>query len=162
MTAQQSWQAQSWYTPARSSDSSPNMAEGASDENERPLKDLLSDLTHSGQVLLRNEIELAKAELKEQAAQAGKGAALLSGGAVAGLLTLFLLSFAAAWGLAEVMPVWAGFLIVGVVYALIAGGLLMAGKKRLAAVKPAPAQTMATLKRDVETAKTSISRGLHA
>lgn len=154
----QSWRAQSWYTPSTAPPPSP-MPEG---ESERPLKDLLADLTQSGQALMRNEIELAKAEFKDQAKLAGKGAALLSGGAVAALLALFLLSFAAAWALGEVMPIWAGFLIMGVVYAAVAGGLLLAGKQRLAAVRPAPNQTLATLRSDVETAKSSISRGIHA
>jgi hypothetical protein len=155
------WQAnQPWQTGGAPTQSP--MGAGRSDDDDRPLGELFSNLARSLQTLIGKEVELAKAELKEQAAVAGKGAGLLSAGAVGGLLALFLLSFAAAWGLAEVMPVWAGFLIMGAVYALVAGGLLMAGKKRLASVRPAPTQTVETLRRDVETAKTSLQRGVHA
>lgn len=165
------WQnTQPWHTPGAPAAPTAAGAPGppaahavaSSTDDERPLGELFSDLTRSLQTLVRKEIELAKAEIKEQATEAGKGAATLSAGAVGGLLGLFLLSFAAAWGLAEVIPVWAGFLIMGVLYAVIAAGLVMSGKRRLASVRPAPTQTVETLRRDVETAKASLSRGVHA
>jgi len=158
------WQAnQPWRTASPAPDPAPGYgAASAPVDDERPIGELFSDLSRSLQNLVRGEVELAKAEIKEQAAVAGKGAAQLSAGAVAGLLALFLLSFAAAWGLAEVIPIWAGFLIMGVLYAIVAGALVMAGKGRLASVRPAPTQTVETLRRDVETAKASLARGVHA
>jgi hypothetical protein len=128
-------------------------------EDERPIGELFSDLTRSLQTLIRKEVELAKVEMKEQTSRAGKGAAMLAIGGVGGFVALLLLSFAAAWGLAEaIAPGWA-FLVVGVLYLLIAGPLLLVGKKKLATVKPVPSQTVETLKEDAEVAKASLSRG---
>ena len=141
---------QSWY---------PNQSTSTTPEDERPLGELFSDLTKSVQVLIRKEVELAKVELKDQAARAGKGTAMLVVGGVGAFVALFLLSFAAAWGLAEVIPTGFAFLIVGVVYLLVAVPLLLAGKKKLADVNPVPRQAVETLKQDAEVAKASWARG---
>jgi hypothetical protein len=126
---------------------------------ERPMGELFSDLTRSLQTLIRQEVELAKVEMKEQTARAGKGATMLAAGGVGGFVALLLLSFAAAWGLAEVIaPGWA-FLVVGGLYLLIAGPLLLAGKKKLETVNPVPRQAVETLKEDAEAAKASLTRG---
>jgi uncharacterized membrane protein YqjE len=142
--------AQSWY---------PGPSGSLDPEDERPLGELFSDLTRSVQVLIRKEVELAKVELKEQTSRATKGIAMLAVGGVGGLFALLLLSFAAAWGLAEVIPTGFAFLIVGVVYLLVAVPLLLAGKKKLAEVNPVPRQAVETLKQDAEVAKASWSRG---
>ena len=141
---------QSWYPPR---------SDALDPEDERPLGELFSDLTRSVQVLIRKEVELAKVELKEQTSRATKGATMLVVGGVGALFALLLLSFAAAWGLAEVIPTGFAFLIVGVVYLLVAVPLLLAGKKKLAEVNPVPRQAVETLKQDAEVAKTSWSRG---
>ncbi len=127
--------------------------------DERPVGELLSELTRSVQTLIRKEVELAKVEMKEQASRAGKGAALLAVGGVGGFVALLLVSFAAAWGLAEVIATGLAFLVVGVLYLVVAVPLLLAGKKKLEMVKPVPRQTVETLKEDAETAKVSWSRG---
>jgi fatty acid desaturase len=126
---------------------------------ERSLSELLSDVTTEIATLFRKEVELAKAETSEQVSRAAKAGAMLGVAAVVGFLTLILLAFAAAWGLSEVVPEGVAFLIVGVVFALVAGVLAMAGKKRLAAVNPMPNQTVETLKADVQVAKDSFARG---
>jgi formate/nitrite transporter FocA (FNT family) len=141
---------QSWYTPTNS----------PGPDDERPLGELFSDMTRSLQTLVRKEVELAKVEVKEQASRASKAAAMLAGTAVAGFFALLLLSFAAAWGLAEGIPTGLAFLAIGLLYGVVALLLLVVGKKRLATVKPVPEQTMQTLKEDVEVAKTSLSRGV--
>lgn len=145
--------AQPWYTDQQNGRSTSDT------EDERPLSELFSDMTHSFQVLVRKEVELAKVEIKEQASRAGKAAGLLVGAALIGFFALLLLSFAAALGLAEGIPTWLAFLAVGLIYAAVAGLLLVTGKKRLASVKPVPRQTVETLREDVEVAKTSLSRG---
>jgi uncharacterized membrane protein YqjE len=152
--------AQSWYSQS-SSYGSPASSGNADNEPEddRPLGELFSDLSRSVQTLVRNEIELAKVEVKEQAGRAGKAAAMLTVAGVVGFLAIVLLSFAAAWGLAEGVPTWLGFLAVGLLYGAIAGLLLVVGKKKLATVKPVPKQAVDTLREDVEVAKTSLSRG---
>jgi len=68
-----------------------------------------------------------------------------------------MLSFAAAWGLTEVVPEGVAFLIVGGAYGLIALALLGLGRQRLKAVKPVPEQTVETLKEDVAWAKQQMS-----
>jgi len=128
-------------------------------EDERSLGELFSELTQELQALLRKEVELAKTELQEQASRAAKGVAMFAAAAVMGFLAIVLLSFAVAWGLAEVVPTGFAFLAVGVLYLAVAGLLAMLGRKRLASVEP-PTQTLQTLQEDVQTAKSSLSRGM--
>ena len=127
---------------------------------ERPLGELLSDVTAQLQQLVRKEMELARVETKEQIGRAGKGAAAFGGAAFAGLLAAILVAFAAAFGLAEVMATGLAFLIVGVVVGAVAGILALQGKKKMASVDPVPQQTVETVKEDVETAKDSLQRGV--
>ena len=128
-------------------------------DDERPLGDLVSDLTRSMQTLVKKEVELAKVEIKDTAAKAGKGGAMLAAAGVVGFVALLLVSWAAAWGLAEGIPTWLAFLAIGLLYGAIAGLLALTGKKQLQKVNPVPRETMQTLKQDVETAKSSLSRG---
>ena len=126
---------------------------------DRSLSDLLSDVTTEIATLFRKEVELAKAETSEQVSRAAKAGGMLGAAAVIGFLDLILFSFAAAWALSEVVPEGVAFAIVGVVFAIVAGVLAMAGKKRLATVNPVPNQTVQTLKADVQVAKDSFARG---
>jgi membrane protein implicated in regulation of membrane protease activity len=126
---------------------------------ERSLSELLSDVTTEIATLFRKEVELAKAETSEQVSRAAKAGGMLGAAAVIGFLDLILFSFAAAWALSEVVPEGVAFLIVAVVFAIVAGVLAMAGKKRLASVNPVPNQTVETLKADVQVAKDSFARG---
>ena len=127
---------------------------------DRSLSELVSDVTGEIATLFRKEVELARAETSEQISKAAKAGAMLGAAAVVGLLTLILLAFAAAWGLSEVVPEGVAFLIVGLVFGLVAAVLASAGKKKIAAVKPMPDQTVQTLKADVQVAKDSFSRGV--
>lgn len=138
-------------SPARSSTS-----------GERPLGELLSEVTAQLQQLVRKEMELARVETKEQIGRVTKGAAAFGAAAVVGFVALILLAFAAAWGLAEVMATGLAFLIVGVVFLAVAGGLAVQGKAKLARVDPVPQQTVETVKEDVETAKDSLQRGVNS
>ena len=84
-------------------------------EPDLSLGELLGRVTSDFGNLVSTQVELAKVEIKEEVAKAGKGAAMISGGAVAALLGVLLVSMAAAWGLAEVIePGWS-FLIVGTI-----------------------------------------------
>ena len=89
--------------------------------------------------------------------KAGKGAGMLGGAAIAGYLTLTLLSFAAAWGLSEVVPEGVAFLIVGLVWAAIGGVLARTGKKELDQVRTPPPVTKQTIQEDVQWAKQQTS-----
>jgi hypothetical protein len=127
---------------------------------DRSLSELLSDVTTEVATLFRKEVELAKAETTEQVSRAAKAGGMLGAAAVIGFLDLILFSFAAAWALSEVVPEGVAFAIVGVVFAIVAGVLFSAGKKRLANVNPVPNQTVQTLREDVQVAKDSFARGV--
>lgn len=130
------------------------------EEEEPSLGTLFSNLGSQLSFLLQKEVELAKLEVQDQAAKAAKAGAVLAATAVVALLASILVSFAAAWGLAEVMPAGLAFLIVGVLYAIVAGILFAQARRRLRQVRPVPVQTVKTLKDDVDVARSSVSRGM--
>jgi uncharacterized membrane protein YqjE len=121
--------------------------------SERSLGELFSQLTTDLGGLVRDEIALAKVELKEDAQQAGKAASMLGAAAFAGYMTVVVLSFAAAWALAELMAVGWAFLIVGVVWGIAGTLLYLRGRDRMTRVNLKPEQTVETLKEDVQWAK---------
>ena len=92
-----------------------------------------------------------RGEELQRAADAGKRIGIAAG---AGILAVLLLSFAAAWGLAELMAAGLAFLIVGAVYAVIAAVFAVQARDRIKAVHPVPEQTIETLKEDVQWART--------
>jgi hypothetical protein len=117
------------------------------------LGELFSDLTSDMSALVRDELSLAKVELKEEITKAGRAGGMFGGAALAGYMTIVLLSFAAAWGLAELMAVGLAFLIVGVVWGAAAAFLYLRAREELKHVHPKPEQTIDTLKEDVQWAK---------
>ena len=127
---------------------------------ERSLSELLSEVTNEIATLFRKEVELARVETSEQVSRAAKAGGMLGAAAVIGLIDLILFAFAAAWALAEVMPTGLAFLVVGVVFGIVAAVLALAGKKRMASINPVPNQTVQTLKDDVQVAKDSFARGV--
>jgi uncharacterized membrane protein YqjE len=125
----------------------------ATDGAEPSLAELLSRTTQDLSGLLRNEVELAKVELKEEATVAARAGAMIGGAGVLGHLALLLALFAAAWGLDAVMPTGFAFLIVAVVVGIVAAVLFVIGRNRLKEATPVAPQTAETLKEDVEWAK---------
>lgn len=121
--------------------------------NDASLGELLSRMADDLSLLARKEVELAKVEIKEEVSQAGKGAGLLGGTGVAALFCLLMLSFAAAWGLAKVMPTGFAFLVVAGIYLIAASVMYAKGRRELRRVHPVPEQTVETLKEDVQWAK---------
>jgi hypothetical protein len=121
--------------------------------SDAPLGELFSNLTSDMSQLLRDELALAKVELKEEIGKAGKAAGMFGGAGLAGYMTIVLLSFAAAWGLAEVMAIGWAFLIVAIVWAAAGAFLYLRGRSQLAEVDMKPEQTIDTLKEDVQWAK---------
>lgn len=137
------------------------MAQRPSQAAERPLKDLFSELSGELSFLVSREVELAKTEISQKASLAAKGGGALAVGGVAALVAVLMLSMAAAWGLAVVIPTGFAFLIVAVVWLLVAAVMVAGGKKSLAQMKPpAPEQALSSVKRDIQVAKTSLSRGV--
>jgi hypothetical protein len=107
---------------------------------------LLSEVTSDLSTLMRQEIELAKAEMKQEAAKTGKAAGMLGGAGFAGYMVALFASIALWWGLANVMDeAWAA-LIVTVLWALVAAALFVTGRKKLREVNPKPQRTVDTLK----------------
>jgi uncharacterized membrane protein YqjE len=122
------------------------------DHAEPSLGELIGRTTADLSSLLRDEIELAKVEIKEEVRHAGKAGAFLGGAGLVGYLALTLLCFAAAWGLSEVVPEGVAFLIVWLVVGIVAAVMFLAGRKQLGQVEPLP-QTTETIKEDVQWAK---------
>ena len=116
---------------------------------DRSVGSLVRDAASEVSLLFRKEVELARLEVREEVAEAKATAARFGVTAFSGYLAAVLLSFAAAWGLAEVVPVGVAFAIVGVFYAVVAGIALTAARRRMRRVSP-PEETVRTLKEDVE------------
>jgi hypothetical protein len=132
--------------------------ETENDLRERPIGAVAKDLTSDLSLLVRQEIELAKAEMAEKGRTAAPGLGMFGGAGVvalcaAGAITAFLVLVFALF-----LPDWAAALIVGAALAAIAYVLMRQGKERVAdAGKPVPEQTIETVKEDVEWAKTRAS-----
>ena len=128
------------------------MADGV-DARERPIGELVKDLSQQTSTLVRKEIELARAELTEKGKVAGKGAGMLAGAAVAGLLALGALTAALIALLDKAMATWVAALIVMVLWAIVAAVLAKAGQGALKRATPPAPQTVDTVKEDIQWAK---------
>jgi len=121
---------------------------------DQTLGELFGRVTSDMSTLVRQEMQLAKVEIKQEVRTAGKAGGLLGGGAFTGYFALLFVSVAIALLLATFLPNWVAFLIVGVLYGIAAAVLLSKGKQQLDHVDPVPHQTVETLKEDVQWAKT--------
>jgi uncharacterized membrane protein YqjE len=107
--------------------------------------------------LAKQELELAKAEMAEKSRKAVPGFGMVGGAAVMALLAGGALTAFLILVLDGIMPNWLAALIVGLAYAAVAAGLYYAGKGRVQEAGPLmPEQTVETLKEDVEWAKNQI------
>lgn len=126
-----------------------------SDLRERPVGELLKQLSNETTMLVRQELELAKAEMAQKGRQAGAGVGLLSGAGMTGLLALISLTLTLIYALGTAMEDWIAALTVTAVWAAVAGVLALSGKNKVQeAGPPVPEQTVETVKEDVEWAKT--------
>ena len=96
-------------------------------QTQRSVADVLQDIVANIQQIIRPEFRLAQVEIKEKASRASTPAIVLATGVVLGFYGLGFLLLAAVYGLSIVLPVWLSALIVGVVVAIIAGGLVASG-----------------------------------
>ncbi|MEW2141338.1 phage holin family protein [Micromonospora vinacea] len=106
--------------------------------------ELLGEVTRDVSTLMRKEVELAKAELREEVSQAGKAGGLFGGAGLAGFLAVLFVSYALWWGLSNTMDQGWAALIVAVLWAAVAGGLFINARtqmKRARAVLPRTQQT---------------------
>jgi len=134
-------------------------AGGPGDQRESSTGELVSRLTEQVSQLVRDELRLAQAELKEKGKRLGIGAGLTGVAGVLALYGLTALLAAVIAALALVLPVWAAALIVGVVVLLVAGLLALTGVGQVKrGTPPMPEQAIASTKRDIETVKESAKR----
>ncbi|MEU1971582.1 phage holin family protein [Microbacterium sp. NPDC019599] len=137
-------------TPAGSvGDETPSERQAANSS----LGELVSQVTGDMSTLMRQELELAKAELRESAKNAGKAGAMLGAGAYAGHMTILFLSIALWWGLGDLIDSlgWSA-VIVAVIWGIAAAILFVVGRKNMKKVQGAP-QTVDTLKEIPEALK---------
>jgi uncharacterized membrane protein YqjE len=120
---------------------------------DRSVGELLSAVTSDLQTLFRQEVELAKTEIREEGTKAGKAAGLYGGAGFGGYMVALFLSLAAVFGLANVMDAGWAALIVAAVWAVIAAVLYVMGRSRMREVSPKPEQTVQTLKEDAQWAR---------
>ena len=114
------------------------------------VKQLSADLG----VLIRKELELAKSEIAEKGKAAGVGAGMLSGSALAALLTLMTLTAFEIIAIALALPLWLAALIVTAQWVLITAVLALVGKQRLQqAGSLVPTRTIENIKEDVQYAQ---------
>jgi hypothetical protein len=137
------------------------MATGNHTENglrERPIGEVAKSLTSDLSLLLRQEIDLAKAEMAEKGRTAAPGLGMFGGAGIVGLCAAGAVTAFLILVLSTFLPDWAAALVVGAVLATVAYVLVQRGKERVAdAGAPVPEQTIETMKEDVEWAKTRAS-----
>ncbi|SFB91499.1 phage holin family protein [Streptomyces aidingensis] len=115
--------------------------------------ELLSAVATDAQLLFRQEVQLAKAEIRQEARSAGTAAGMFGGAGFGGCMVALFLSLALLFGLANVMDAGWAALIVAVLWAVIAAVLFAMGRSRMRSVSPKPQQTMESLKEDAQWAR---------
>jgi uncharacterized membrane protein YqjE len=122
----------------------------------RSTGELLQRLARETSVLVRQELDLAKAEMAEKGKRAGRGAGMFGAAGVVGLLALGALTACLIALLATALDhVWLAALVISVVYGAIAGVLALRGRREVQeSTPPLPEQTIDTVKEDVQWART--------
>jgi uncharacterized membrane protein YqjE len=133
---------------------------GDNELRDRSTAELLKRLSDETTTLVKQEVELAKAELQEKGKQAGVGAGMFGGAGLFGVGAFAALTACVIAALDLAMPLWLAALIVALVYAAVAGVLALTGKKKVKeATPPVPEQARESVKEDVEWAKTRARSG---
>jgi uncharacterized membrane protein YqjE len=131
---------------------SDDLANGLRD---RPTSELLRQLSDQTTALVRQEIELAKLELREKTRKAGTGAGMFGGAGVLGVFAFAALTACIILALATVLPGWLAALIVAVVYGAVAAVLALRGRAKVSEAGPlVPEQAVDTTKEDVRWVRT--------
>jgi uncharacterized membrane protein YqjE len=139
--------------------SAPGPDHGAHPSGQEPVSELVQRASQQLTELVRGEMRLAQAEMKEKGKRYGKGGGLFGGAGVVGFLMLEALVATVIAALAVPLPVWAAALIVTAALAVIAAVLALGGKKQVGqAAPPTPEQTIENVKADVAEIKESAQR----
>ncbi|WP_462188770.1 phage holin family protein [Frankia sp. CcWB2] len=128
-------------------------AAGSTTGDRESTGELVSDVVSDISTLFRQEVALAKAEMREEVKKAGKGARMFAAAGGAGYFVLLFALLAVMFGLGEVMALGWAALIITVVLGAVAAVLALRGRSTVRAVHPTPAQTVETLREDVQWAQ---------
>ena len=135
-------------TASHDARTTPGMSHEARPEVSSPsVGSLIGEVTSDLSTLMRQELDLAKAELKIEAAKTGKAAGMLGGAGFAGYMVALFVSIAAWWGIGSAIESrgW-GALIVAVLWGVVAAVLFVIGRDKMREVNPKPERTVETLK----------------
>ena len=123
------------------------------DVSDASVGELVGHVAQDLSSLMRQELDLAKAEVKQEITVAGKAAGMLGGAGFAGYMVLLFASIAAWWGLANVMDQgWAALIVAGT-WAVAGAVLFVVGRGRIKEVNPKPELTVETVKELPDTLK---------
>ena len=117
---------------------------------DRSVADVLQDILRNVQDILRFEVRLAKAEIRQEATQAAAAAVWMTLGVVGLLSAWMFLLWTAVYALATVLPIWAATLSIAVAIAGAGGVVISAGLRRFARIKPMPERTIESLQENLE------------
>jgi hypothetical protein len=136
------------------------MADQDGQLSDRPVAELIKQLSDQTTTLVRQELELAKAELTVKGKQVGLGAGMFGGAGVFGVYAFGALTAAIILALSLAMTGWLAGLIVAVAYGAIAGVLALQGKSKVkAGTPPVPEQAVRSVKADLESTKQHVKEG---
>ena len=124
---------------------------------DKPVADLVADMTSQVTDLVRKELEMAVEELKAEMRQAAKAGGMLTGAALSGYLSLLFGSFTLAWFLDRKLPRPLAFGLVAALHGTAAAALAKVGREEIKRVDPVPTQTIETLKENVDWAMSRTS-----
>jgi len=116
------------------------------DVSQSSVGDLISDLSRDFSTLMRQELELAKAEMKAEAQKTGKAFGMFGGAGFGGYMVMLFLSLALWAGLSNVMDAGWAALIVAAVWGVIAAVLYVRGRSAMHTVNPKPERTVETVR----------------
>ncbi|MFF5860074.1 phage holin family protein [Streptomyces sp. NPDC012751] len=141
------------------SSTQPHQGSGQQTAGSEPVSELVQRASQQLTALVRSELRLAQAEMKEKGKRYGKGGGLFGGAGLVGFLMLQALVATVIAALAVVLPVWAAGLIVTAALGVAAAVMALTGKKEFSqAAPPTPEQTMENVKADVAEIKESAHR----
>jgi uncharacterized membrane protein YqjE len=127
--------------------------DGVDSTDDRSLGQIVSDVSNDFATLMKQEVELAKVELKQELTKAGKGAGMLGGAGLSGWFVLLFLSLALVFLLDNWLPVEVAALLTALLWAVVAAVLAAVGRKKLKEANPELPKTQQTLKEDAQWAR---------